>query len=224
MKSASNHKLLSPTLKPPVNTSTSFSRLRGMTLWVMEILKDGGSLASWQVAEQAMKSSRYINVYLNRLRTYGVAQKRDEFWFLTDFGKHLTNFLIGLRPDRYRYRYKYNTSITQEQHKNNTSRKAKPRQLSLAVWTRNCSLGEAERGVVDMLVAHYNKTGSKYILVKDHYALSDMLSINVDTCVNAITNLRQDHMVYLIMDRVSGCFKLGLKVAFVETLERDQLK
>lgn len=206
------------------STTTSFGRLRGMTLWIMEILKDGGSLASWQVAEQTMKSCRYVNVYLFRLRKYGIALKKEEFWFLTDFGKYLTNLLIGLRPYRYRYRYKYNTSITQEQHKNNTSPQKRPVQVSIQAWLRNSSPDAAERGVVDILVSHFNKTGSKFVLVKDHYAMSELLSINVNEVPDVLANLRQENIIYLMRDPTSGQWKLGLKKAFLELLERDGLK
>ena len=97
-------------------TTTSVSKLGRMTRWIMEILRDGGPLASWQVAEQTMKSCEYVNVYLNRLRNYGIASKRDDFWVLTDPGERLTSLLF----DRYRHRHRHNTRTTQEQHKNNT--------------------------------------------------------------------------------------------------------
>jgi hypothetical protein len=190
----------------------------------MEVLSDCGPMASWEVAEKVDRGSNFVRPYLYRLRKYGVTAKEEEMWFLTDFGDYLTDLLIGQETDRYRYRYKSNTRVTQEKHKSNTSQPKSLRQISLDAWSLNCDLGEAERGVVDMLVAHYNKTGSKFLLVKDHYALSNMLSINVDTVVDAVTKLRQDHLIYLISDRISGCFKLGLKSAFVETLERAKLK
>jgi len=199
-------------------STTSFSRLRGMTLWIMEILRDGGSVSSWQVAEQTMKGGVYVRQYLYRLRKYGIASKRDEFWFLTDFGEYLTSFLCRYR---YRYRYRSNTRVTQEQHKNNTSPQKKPVQVSIQAWLRDSSPGDAEKEVVDMLASHFNKTGSKFILVRDHYALSETLNVNVDVVAAALSKLRQDNVIYLMRDPTSGCWKLGLKKAFVEALEKN---
>jgi hypothetical protein len=217
-------KLTDQTLFSDTASTTSFSRLRGMTLWIMAILRDGGSVASWQVAEQTMKTCRYVNVYLFRLRKYGVAEKNEEFWFLTDFGEYLTDLLIGQYTDRYRYRYKYNTRTTQQQHNNNTTPKKKPVQVSIQAWLRDSSPGDAERGVVDLLVYHFNKTGSKFVLVKDHYAMSELLKINVNDVPDVLTNLRQENIIYLMRDPTSGMWKLGLKKAFLELLERDGLK
>jgi transcription initiation factor IIE alpha subunit len=201
-------------------TTTSFSRLRGKTLWIMEILQDGGSLASWQIAEQTMKSSNYVNVYLFRLRKHGIAKRHDGFWYLTDFGKDLTSLLTRDDRDRDRDRDRYNTSTTQQQHNNNTSPQKRLVQVSIQAWLRDSSPPDAERGVVDLLVSHYNKTGSKFVLVKDHYAMSDLLSINVHEVPDVLSRLRQENIIYLMRDPTSGQWKLGLKKAFLELLER----
>lgn len=228
-------------------TTTSFSRLRGMTLWIMGILQGGGSVPSWEVAQQTAKSCRYVNVYLNRLRKYGIALKKEEFWFLTDFGEYLCCSLCereresnnslstkntsnndknvsNTNNDVSHNRHKYNTSITQGQHKYNTSLPKKLVQVSIQAWLRDSSPGEAERVVVDMLVKHFNKTGSKFVLVKDHYAMSELLSINVGDVGDVLARLRQENIIYLMRDPTSGLWKLGLKKAFVELLEREGSK
>jgi hypothetical protein len=188
-----------------------------MTLWVMEILRDGGSLASWQVAQQTMKKSDYVNVYLKRLRKYGIALKEDEFWFLTDFGEYLCTVLCR---DRDRDRDRQNTNRTLIEHKQNTSRKRRLFQVSLESWLRDQNPGEAERVVVELLVKHYNETGSKYILARDHYSMAELLRINVEDVVEVLANLRQDHIVYHMRDPTSGWWKLGLIKAFVDGLQK----
>lgn len=192
---------------------------------IMEILQAGGSVASWQVAEQTSKSCRFVNVYLWRLKKYGIVKKEDEFWFLTDFGEDIAVVLCTRDRDRDRDMsnnvHKYNRSITEGQQKYNTSPQKKPIQVSIQNWLRDSSPGDAERAVVDLLVSHFNKTGSKYVLVKDHYAMSDMLSINVNDVADVLAKLRQENIIYLMRDPTSGLWKLGLKKAFIELLQRD---
>ena len=206
------------------NTPTSFSRLRGMTLWIMEILKDGGSVASWQVAEQTMKTCRYVNVYLFRLRKYGIAVKKEEFWFLTDFGMYLTDLLIGLRPYRYRYRYKYNTTTTTTQQHNNTSQPKKPRQVSIEAWLRDSQFGDAERTVVEVLVEHYNRTGSKFFYCPTVYDIAERFHVNPGLVNQTLMSLKQDHLVYSIKDPRHDAYKIGLYKDFVELLKAEAQK
>lgn len=197
--------------------TTTVSKLRGMTLWIMEILRDGGLLASWQIAEQTMKSCRYVNVYLNNLRKYGIASKYDDFWLLTDSGECLTSLLCR---DRDRDRYK--TRTKQQQNNNKTSVPKRRFQVSIQSWLRETSPSDAERVVVDMLVDHYNRTGSLYVYVPDHYALADMLKMNVEDILAAFPKLKQDHVAYPFHDPTLGQWKIALFKEFVEKLSLER--
>jgi hypothetical protein len=190
----------------------------------MEILRDGGSVASWQVADQTMKTCNFVRPYLYRLKKYGIASKYDQFWFLTDFGLDMTSLLCKDRSRSRSSSSESNTRVTQEKHKSNTSVQKRPVQVSIQPWLRDSSPPDAERGVVDLLVSHFNQTGSKFVLAKDHYAISDLLSINVNDVPDVLANLRQENIIYLMRDPTSGMWKLGLKKAFLELLERDGLK
>jgi hypothetical protein len=186
----------------------------------MEILRDNGQMASWEVAEKVDRGSKFVWEYLSRLRSYGAVDKEEHLWFMTDFGLYLTDLLCSNNNNN----NKINTRSTQQQHKINTSPPKRPVQVSIQAWLRDSSPPDAERGVVDLLVSHFNKTGSKFVLVKDHYAMSELLSINVNEVPDILAGLRQENIIYLMRDPTSGMWKLGLKKAFLELLGRDELK
>jgi len=206
-----------------LSTSTTFSRLRGMTLWIMEILRDGGSVATYEVAGQTMKSCRYVNVYLNRLRKYGIARKHEGFWFLTDFGEYLAD--VRCR-DRDRDRDRYNTSITQQQHNNNTSITLKQpkvlKQVAISLWLQDSDRNQVEKEVVEVLVKHYNETGSKFLYFNDVYHFADKFKIRPDQVNQLLMNLKQDRLVYSFKDKQHNAWKIGLYKAFIEGLKTSQ--
>ena len=80
-----------------------------------------------------------------------------------------------------------------------------------------------EKEVVEMLVNHYNRTGSKFILVKDIYELAEKLNVSPSALPQELKHLRQDNIVYVIKERTMGFWKIGLKRQFVDLLKVDGL-
>jgi DNA-binding transcriptional regulator YhcF (GntR family) len=78
-----------------------------------------------------------------------------------------------------------------------------------------------EKEVVELLLKHYNETGSKFILVRDHFELAEKIGANPGEIIEALKNLRQDNIVYLYRSDIRGYWKIGLKKGFVEILERE---
>ena len=78
-----------------------------------------------------------------------------------------------------------------------------------------------EKEVVEALLRHYNETGSKFILVKDHFELAERLRANPGEVIEALRNLRQDNIIYLFRSDISGYWKVGLKRGFLRVLEED---
>jgi len=203
-------------IKATISTTTAFGKLRGFTLTVLDLLEEG--LTSHQVAEITEKSNLYVNVYLFRLRKYGLASKNEGFWFLTEKGVQIRNLMK-------RYNNNNNRTITQQQHNHNTtitldSRK-RPIQLSLDNWSRKDSLTDCEQRVVEVLLDHYNKTRSKVITFKDQFELSESFGFNVDVVEVALQHLFQDHIVWPPRREPSlNCWKIGLYVEFLEGLQK----
>ena len=83
------------------------------------------------------------------------------------------------------------------------------------------SLDDAERTVVEVLVEHYDRTGSKFFLVGDKYELAEKLNLNPNIMGDALKNLVQDNIIYKFRLKREGLTKIGLKKAFVEALKRS---
>ncbi|MCD6240141.1 hypothetical protein J7K27_01265, partial [Candidatus Bathyarchaeota archaeon] len=96
--------------------------------------------------------------------------------------------------------------------------RCKTRQIQIEPFLRDCNLDDLEKAVVEVLIEHYNKTGSKFIMVKDQYELAERLNCNPSDLPNALKNLRQDGIIYIFKDKTFNCWKIGLKKAFLEAL------
>jgi hypothetical protein len=179
------------------------------------------ALTSYEIGLKTQKRTNYVNAYLFRLRKYGLTDKNDYSWFLTEEGVRISSLLKFAINDYIKIYYTNNTTTTQQQHNNNTKVQKKAFQVSIQAWLRETCPAEAEKVVVDTLVAHFNKTGSKFLLFKDHYAMSDMLNINVNEIGDVLAKLRQENIIYLMRDPTSGMWKLGLKKAFLEALKKQ---
>ncbi|RLI42427.1 hypothetical protein DRO69_10390, partial [Candidatus Bathyarchaeota archaeon] len=84
-----------------------------------------------------------------------------------------------------------------------------------------CNLDDLEKAVVEVLIEHYNRTGSKFIMVKDQYELAEKLNANPSELPNALKNLRQDGIIYIFKDKTFNCWKIGLKKQFLEAINRE---
>ena len=82
------------------------------------------------------------------------------------------------------------------------------------------TLDDIEKAVVEVLIEHYNKTGSKFIMVKDQYELAEKLQVNPSELPNALKNLRQDGIIYIFRDKTFNQWKIGIKKDFLKLLER----
>lgn len=201
-------------------STTSLGRVRGFSIQLLFMLHDGGGRCC-DLAERSGKSQKYVYQYLKNLRKYGLVIKNEAFWFLNDSGAEFVKYLDIVYNNIIYYQKKEERKKKESQKKEKSSAPKVPKQISLGVWSRNNSLGDCEKAVVEVLVDHYNKTSSKYILFPDHYTLSDRLGFDLNTTATALTRLRMDNIIYLIKDQTQGCWKLGLKKAFVDALERE---
>jgi len=188
----------------------TWSKIRGFTLGLLELLADAPSTTT-SLAFDTGESTAYIRRYLRNMLNYGLVHVDDYVWHITDLGSSLL-------------------SLTQRERKEKEERKKRERkkkersihfrvsslvhgQIRLDTWLREHSLSECEKEVVDMLVAHFNQTGTPFL-----YPSQDQLG-NQDpkTLQAALQHLRQEGIVYLVRDPALG-WKLGLKKAFIEKL------
>jgi Mn-dependent DtxR family transcriptional regulator len=184
------------------------------------MLFDGGGRCC-DLAEKSGKSQPYIHRYLRNLRKYGLVVKNDAFWFLTPKGAEFVKYLDFVNNKIIEYRKKEERKSKEDRKKVESNQPKTTKQISISLWLQNSGLDSVEKEVVEVLMKHYNETGSKFILVKDQFELAEKLGANPGEVVEALKNLRQDNIVYLFRSDIGGYWKVGLKRGFLRVLEED---
>ncbi|RJS84094.1 hypothetical protein CW702_02935 [Candidatus Bathyarchaeota archaeon] len=74
------------TVRQLSSTTTSLGKVRGFSVHILNLLNRSMLLAS-EIAEILDKENRYVWAYLTRLKSYGLIERRGQFWYLTDLGE-----------------------------------------------------------------------------------------------------------------------------------------
>jgi len=201
-------------------TSTALGRVRGFSIILLFLLSKGVKRCC-ELAEETQKSRDYVYSYLKRLQKYGLVDISDSFWNLTDLGAWFVEYI------------KRNSAISDiilksEQKKNRRrtlkgQKKNRTRQIDIELWSKSTGLSGVQKEVVEVLVDHYNKTGSKFILFRDIYELAEKVKGSPEAVFAAIRRLRQDNIIYLYHSEFQGYWKLGLKKDFIEARLEETL-
>jgi len=207
---------LSPLLEG--QRSVTWSKIRGFTLELLELLVDAPSTTT-SLAFDTGETTQYVYRYLRNMSRYGLVRVEDYVWYITDMGSSLL-------------------SLTQVERRKKEGRKKVERrqkersipfrisslvhgQIKLDGWLRNHSLSDCEKEVVDTLISHLNKTGTPFLYLSNHEQLSGHYDPNL--LQGALQRLRQEGIIYLIRDPTFQSWKLGLKKAFIEKLRYLQI-
>ena len=210
-----------------LSTTSTVSRIRGFTIELLFLLKDE-CLTSTEISQRTGKSGNYVRCYLYNMRKYGLVDKELCFWKITILGRKIiehyikvNNIIIESKRKQKKSKRRVKESKRWIRKKEDllcaeTSFKAcrrKTRQIQIEPFLRNCNLDDLEKAVVEVLIEHYNKTGSKFIMVKDQYELAERLNCNPSDLPNALKNLRQDGIIYIFKDKTFNCWKNRIKKA-----------
>jgi predicted transcriptional regulator len=201
-------------------TSTALGRVRGFTITLLYMLYDGGGRCC-DLAERCGKSQNYVWRYLKNMERYGLALKNGDFWFLTDSGVEFVKYLDVVYNNIIDYRKKVERKSKENKKKVESNPPKTTKQIPISLWLQNSGLDNVEKEVVEVLLTHYSETGSKFILVKDQFELSEKLKANPSEILEALKNLRQDNIIYLYRSDIQGYWKIGLKTNFLKVLERE---
>jgi len=201
------------------STFTSLSRIRGFTIDLLYLLRNE-YLRSVEIAKKTGKPANYVRSYLYNMRSYGLAEKRGDLWSLTELG---VNFIERLdRKNKSKTKQKKSKRRAKvEQKKSKTSEVKQFKQIPIHLWIQNSSLDDVEKEVVEVLADHYNRTGSKFIHVRDKYELAERCKVNPSALGEALRNLLDDNIIYVFHHRrgpFTGLTKIGLKKAFIQML------
>jgi hypothetical protein len=200
---------------PLYPTTTSFGKIRGFTLQVLQFLARHGEMRVSELCETFQKSPQYLIRYLYNMQNYGLVLNQDCFWKLTEKGALFNSYFEKIVEKDSIYMKEVRKKL--ERNKKVTILRVQ-KQVSLENWSRNHDLSDCEKEVVDTLIKHYNETGSKYVFFNDPYSFAEKIGFNLDVTKEALQKLRMDNVIYLIRDKTHGCWKLGMKKAFVEAL------
>jgi ribosome-binding ATPase YchF (GTP1/OBG family) len=167
------------------------------------------------------KTHWYVWRYLKNMQNYGLVEKNGVFWNLTILGRDFLSYLNIVYNNIIEYRKKLERKKKEGRKKVESSGQKRLRQVRFDLWLQNSSLSDTEKEVVEVLLKHYNETGSKFILVQNQYELSERLAKHPETVMNALKNLRQDNIIYLYRSQIQGYWKIGLKKCFLETIQKN---
>jgi len=200
-----------------LSTTTSLGRVRGFTIDLLYHLRDGPKRCC-ELAEITGKTRFYVWRYLRNMQNYGLTCKEGSFfWKLTDIGVNFLNYLDNIYYI-YNSRKKVERKKKESRKKVETSPPKRLKQVSIQPFLLSSSLHDAEKTVVEVLVEHYNKTGSKFLYFKDVYEIAEKFGFRPDQANQVMMNLKQDHIAYSYRDRSYDAWKIGLYKAFVESL------
>jgi predicted transcriptional regulator len=202
-------------------TSTALGRVRGFTITLLYLLYDGGGRCC-DLAERCGKSQNYVWRYLKNMERYGLALKNGDFWFLTDSGVEFVKYLDVVYNNIIDYRKKVERKSKENKKKVESNQPKTTKQIPISLWLQNSGLDNVEKEVVEALLTHYNETGSKFILVKDQFELSEKLKANPSEVLEALKNLRQDNIIYLYRSDIQGYWKIGLKINFLQIFDCEK--
>jgi len=210
------------TATPTLSTTTSpqaLARVRGFTEDLLHALKQGG-LRTRDICEKTQKPNRYVSRYLWNMRKYGLVMKNASFWNLTVLGIEFTTYIEEEKNRRIEVRNLNERRTKDTQNLHETILQKVEFQSRFDLWLQNSGLSDVEKGVVDYLVSHYNKTKQKFILVASRYELAEQLHVNPETLQDALRQLYQDRVAYCVRYQHTY-WKIGLYVDFVKRLENE---
>jgi hypothetical protein len=199
--------------------SPALARVRGFTVDLLWALKEGG-LRTRDVCEKTRKPSNYVSRYLWNMQNYGLVMKNASFWNLTVLGQDFVCYLERERSTVVEARNLNERKKKEERNLNVSLLKRVEFQSRFDLWLKENPLSDVEKVVVDYLIVHYHRTGSKFILVDTKYELAERLNQNPEDLVQALRKLFQDRVAYLFKHGLG--WKVGLYQAFVECLEKTE--
>ncbi|MDE1863686.1 MAG: hypothetical protein KGI33_12360 [Thaumarchaeota archaeon] len=181
-------------------------RFWGKTIDILGVLSEFGGLTTKEISEKTGYNKKEVRHTCVRCFYRGVIEPIESWgWRLTPLGNTILYYTNNNNRGK----------IEVKQGKNRGKIGVKCfKQFKLSAWEDNCS--EPERVVVDTIIAHWKKTGSRYVWLAD--LDPENLHIPPGDLDKAINKLRRDNILYAFRDPYSRLMKVGLKESFVSTL------
>ncbi|MEM1564286.1 MAG: hypothetical protein QW161_06425 [Candidatus Bathyarchaeia archaeon] len=202
------------TTPPLLSTTTALGRVRGFTVTLLFLLYEGQKRCC-DLVEITSKKHNFVWRYLENMRKYGLVEKNEAFWFLTDLGVYFTEYLKNHYNLLNNNIKEYRKKIERKSKESQKIEKKEAKQIPLSAWLASSSLDEVEKRVVEELVEHYNRTGSAFKYFADVYELAEHFKCTPNEIAEALKHLKQDKVVYSWRDKTFNAWKIGLYRAFI---------
>lgn len=203
-----------------ISTTTALGRVRGFTTELLFLLYEGQKRCS-DLVKITAKNHDYIHRYLRNMRKYGLVEKNDAFWFLTDLGVYFTEYLKDFYNILNSKIKEYGKNMERIWKESGKLVQKKTKQIPLSAWLASSSLDEIEKRVVEDIVEHYNRTGSAFKYFTDVYEAAEYYKCTPNEIANALKRLKQDKVVYSWRDKTFNAWKIGLYRAFIEARAKE---
>jgi len=196
-------------------STTSLGRVRGFTIELLFELKKGPRRCC-EIAEITGKSRPHVYRYLKNMEIYGLTEKNSPFWNLTDLGISFISHLETLYDNIIKSRKIDERKKKESRKKAESYNPKRLKQVPIQLWLQNSSLDDTEKAVVEVLMDHYNKTGSKFLFASGFYELAERLKQNPSLLPQALRKLIEDNIIYVWNLKSGGYMKVGLKKDFIQ--------
>jgi len=200
-----------------LSTTTTLGRIRGFTVELLFHLNEGPKRCR-DLVEKTGKSHSYVWRYLKNMQNYGLVEKNGVFWELSILGREFLSYINILYNNISEYRKIIERKSKDNRKKVESYTPKKPKQVRISAWLSSSNLDELESRVVEVLVNHYNKTGSLFLYFRDPYEAAEFFKCTPDQLTQAMRKLKQDRIAYPWRDRTLNAWKIGLYKAWVQAL------
>jgi len=220
-------------------TNVAATRLRGFTIEILKLLSND-AISIFELSDITDRPLKHIRTYLSRLKNHGLIEGDGVFWTASHEGRYVLSLLSSRKkneeilskrlkgpPNIKSYSSKSYTENSKQGHSSTTLRlqfdytkTTLPKQPTLEKAVKRLNLNDCEKEVVEVLLAHYNRTGSPFKYI--NYLEDLQLDYSSQILQEAVRKLRQDNIIYIWQDRAMNALKLGLKKAFLEKIAAEE--
>jgi hypothetical protein len=197
-----------------ITTTTTLTKIRGLSVKILKALKEGPKTAVELGLELEVKGN-YLRPYLYNLRKYGLIEKSSLLWTIVKEREDIIDNIINISKEKERVKVSKRTSekrVKEEQL-------LKEEQLRKA-FENFLKQRKYEVIVVDIaikLFEHYLKTGAKFVIFGTPEEMESFFGYSREEIGKAIRKLTNERIAYKW--KYSSEIKIALYKDFIEKLK-----
>jgi DNA-binding IscR family transcriptional regulator len=202
-----------------ITTTTTLTKVRGLSVKILKALKEGPKTAIELSLELEVRGS-YLRSYLYNLRKYGLVEKIGLYWTIVKEKEDIINKIINIHKAKEKAKESKRISERKSKTKTNEERIFEKERLREAFehFLKQRKYEVVVEDVVRKLFKHYVETGALYLLFKNDYDMEAYFDKYYSgDILRAIDILTNDRIAYKIFKK--GEIKIALYKDFIEKLK-----